>query len=307
MIHDSASRTIYTTRLNRVILFINDNLSEKLTLELLAREACFSPYHFHRIFTAILGETPNAYVNRVRLERAANMLQRKPGLSITDIAFETGFSSSAAFSRSFKQHFGCSASVWKKQQARRVTGSTKETHHTGKAGQVRHDKNAPSQYQLLLHNLTMKRMPAFHVAYFASQEGYRLEEVQAAWDRLCKWAAVRDLITPDAAMLGISYDDPDITPFNKCRYYACMSVPDHISPDDTVGIMDVVAGKYAVYHFEGPVEEIQPAFKSLYAEWLPDSGYQPASAPCYELYHATPETHHNGLYRLDICLPVEPL
>ncbi len=81
-----------TTRLNRVMLFINDNLAEKLTLEMLAKEACFSPYHFHRIFTAIIRETPNAYINRVRLERAANMLQSNPGMSITDIAFATGFS-----------------------------------------------------------------------------------------------------------------------------------------------------------------------------------------------------------------------
>ena len=307
MIHDSASRKVYTTRLNRVILFINDNLSEKLTLEMLAREACFSPYHFHRIFTAIVGETPNAYVNRVRLERAANMLQRKPGMSITDIAFEIGFSSSSAFSRSFKQHFGCSASVWKKRHTQRVTGSAEVNHNRRKDGQIQNTKSNLSSYPLLMQNLTVKRMPEFHVAYVASQEGYHLKEVQAAWDRLCKWAEARDLLTPDAAMLGISYDDPDITPSHKCRYYACMSVPAHIPSDDMVGIMDVVAGKYAVYHFEGAAEDIQPAFRAIYAEWLPDSGYQPAPAPCYELYHATLETHHEGFYRLDICLPVEPL
>lgn len=304
MLPDSASRTIYTTRLSRVMLFINDNLSEKLSLEMLAREACFSPYHFHRIFAAIVGETPNAYINRVRLERAANMLQSNPGMSITEIAFATGFSSSAAFSRSFKQHFGCSASAWKMQQEHHSVEEARITRKNRQFPESEHDR---LQHQALMQNVTVKRMPAFHVAYVASQEGYRLKEVQAAWNTLCKWAGARDLLTPDAVMLGISYDNPEITPCHKCRYYACVTVPDHILADDTVGIMDIAAGRYAVYRFKGSAEGIQAAFRLIYAEWLPDSGYQPAHTPCYELYYETPETHHQEIYTLDICMPVEPL
>lgn len=307
MEHVSASRTIYTTRLNRVMLFINDNLSEKLSLEMLAKEACFSPYHFHRIFTAIVGETPNAYINRVRLERAANMLQSNPGMSITDIAFATGFSSSAAFSRSFKHHFGCPASVWKIRQAPHAIHPAEEASNAMKHWQLPESGCDPLQRQTLMQKVTVKRMPAFHVAYVASQEGYRLKEVQAAWDRLCKWAFARELLTSEAVMLGISYDNPDITPYHKCRYYACVTVPDYIPSDETVGIMDIAAGRYAAYRFEGTAEGIQTAFRWIYAEWLPDSGYQPSHTPCYELYYATTETRHEKIYRLDICMPVEPL
>ncbi|GAK58375.1 transcriptional regulator, AraC family [Candidatus Vecturithrix granuli] len=307
MEHVSGSKTIYTTRLNRVMLFINDNLSEKLSLEILAQEACFSPYHFHRIFTAIVGETPNAYINRVRLERAANMLQSNPGMSITDIAFATGFSSSAAFSRSFKQHFGCPASIWKIRQAQSSIHPVEEAPNAMQNWQFPQSRCDPLQRQTLMQRVIVKRMPAFHVAYVASQEGYRLKEVQAAWDKLCKWAFVRDLLTFEAVMLGISYDNPEITPYHKCRYYACVTVPDHIPSDDTVGIMDITAGRYAVYRFEGTAEGIQAAFRLIYAEWLPDSGYQPAHTPCYELYYVTPETHHEEIYTLDICMPVEPL
>ena len=307
VIPDSAPRTIYTTRLNRVMLFINDNLSEKLSLEMLAREACFSPYHFHRIFAAIVGETPNAYINRVRLERAANMLQSNPGMSITEIAFATGFSSSAAFSRSFKQHFGCPASAWKVQQARRAIRPAEKVPITKKNWQFPESERDRLQHQALMRKVTVKRMPAFHVAYVASQEGYRLKEVQAAWNTLCKWADARELLTSEVVMLGISYDNPEITPYHKCRYYACVTVPDHLFADDTVGIMDIAAGRYAVYRFEGSAEGIQAAFRLIYAEWLPDSGYQPAHTPCYELYYETSETHHQEIYTLDICMPVEPL
>ena len=304
MKQESASRQIYWTRLDRVIIFINDNLQDKLSLAHLADVALFSPFHFHRIFTALLGETPNAYINRIRLERAANMLQTSLNMSITDIALSTGFSSSAAFSRSFKQHFGSAPSVWKEQNAYpadslpRGKNSNQLDQEAASKRFIRFD--APAQ-------VTVKHMPAFHVACVASRKGYQIQQVQTAWKALCRWAGPRDLLRPETSMLGISYDNPDITPGHKCRYYACLTVPDRLHPDDTVGIMDIDSGKYAVSRFEGPVEGIQQAFRSLYAGWLPDSGFQPAHKPCYELYLATPDTHPDGRYILDICLPVEPI
>lgn len=106
-------RQEYTARINRVIDHIESNLDSPMKLETLAAVANFSPFHFHRIFSAFLGETINQFIQRIRLEKAAAQLVDNPRKSITEIAFDCGFSGSATFARAFKDFFGISASQWR--------------------------------------------------------------------------------------------------------------------------------------------------------------------------------------------------
>jgi AraC family transcriptional regulator len=96
----------YVARVNRAIDYITANLDRRLRLEDVARAACFSPYHFHRIFRALMGETLAAFVKRVRLERAVYLLSHRDGARLTDVALACGFSSSSDFSRSFRDCYG---------------------------------------------------------------------------------------------------------------------------------------------------------------------------------------------------------
>ena len=68
----SNSVNIYMERIHRAVDYISENLSEEISLGKLADVACFSPFHFHRIFSAMLGETPHNYIERLRMEHAAN-------------------------------------------------------------------------------------------------------------------------------------------------------------------------------------------------------------------------------------------
>lgn len=100
----------YRKRIDSVLKYIEENLDRKISLAEAAEVSHFSAYHFHRIFTGLMGETVNDYVVRRRLERAVNRLIFKPELSVTQIAMENGFSSSANFSKAVKLHFGFSPS-----------------------------------------------------------------------------------------------------------------------------------------------------------------------------------------------------
>jgi AraC family transcriptional regulator len=100
----------YKIRIDQVIQYIESNLSNKISLTEVANVSHFSAYHFHRIFTGIVGETVNDYIVRRRLERAVNLLIFKSELSITRVALDSGFSSSANFSKAVKLHFGFSPS-----------------------------------------------------------------------------------------------------------------------------------------------------------------------------------------------------
>ena len=93
----ASKRAEYVARINRVMDYIDQNLSEPLTLEVLAREANLSPFHFHRIFHAMVGETMRQFVGRLRLERAASRLLAEPDLPVTHVALDFGFSSPSTF------------------------------------------------------------------------------------------------------------------------------------------------------------------------------------------------------------------
>src|SRR5260370_21937977 len=99
-------------RVNRVLDYIGEHLDGELSLARLSEIGCFSPFHFHRIFQAVTGETLNNHVRRVRLERAALLMKTSPRKRITDVAIEAGFAGTAEFSRAFRNHFDRAPSSW---------------------------------------------------------------------------------------------------------------------------------------------------------------------------------------------------
>ena len=72
----SKTRRVYLERVNRVLEYIDQNLHAELRLEVLARVANFSPYHIHRIFQAVVGESAQNHIKQIRLAAAARKLPR---------------------------------------------------------------------------------------------------------------------------------------------------------------------------------------------------------------------------------------
>lgn len=96
-------------RLTRGRDFLLSSLDSGSRLREAARAACLSPYHFHRAFTRVFGETPHACHVRHRLNRAARLLGRGDR-SVLDVCLESGFESPASFSTLFRKRFGLSPS-----------------------------------------------------------------------------------------------------------------------------------------------------------------------------------------------------
>jgi len=99
-------------RLNDVKRYIREHIDQPLDREVLAAVAGFSIPHFHRIFTAEIGESAASYIRRVRLERAGRKL-RMGAVDITEVALAAGYDTHAAFGRAFKQQFGLSPSEFR--------------------------------------------------------------------------------------------------------------------------------------------------------------------------------------------------
>ena len=120
MVTDTPSLPGYYERLNDVKQYIREHIDEPLNREVLAAVAGFSVPHFHRIFTAYIGENIAGYVRRVRLERAGRKL-RMGAVDITEVALAAGYDSHAAFGKAFKQQFGLSPSEFRQLDCRAAT------------------------------------------------------------------------------------------------------------------------------------------------------------------------------------------
>ncbi|MGZ9220731.1 MAG: helix-turn-helix transcriptional regulator [Anaerolineales bacterium] len=100
--------------------YIREHISEPLDREMLAGVAGFSVPHFHRVFTARVGESAASYVRRLRMERAGRKL-RMGAVNITEVALAAGYDTHAAFSKAFKQQFGLSPSEFRQLGCRTAT------------------------------------------------------------------------------------------------------------------------------------------------------------------------------------------
>jgi len=314
------SRLEYEQRVNRVIDYVRAHLGEELSLDGLARIAAFSPFHFHRIFRAITAETLFGFIQRLRLEHAAMALIHHRDESILGIALDHGFSSAATFARAFRSHFGMSATAWRTGGARRRRNDSKANRKPGKTDRksgkaatrgLRHGSPRRSKQSLSKEDamkVSVRELPRYRVAYMRHVGPYGPHGIPELWERFRKWMGTRGLDGPETITLGIGQDDPDVTPAEKCRYDACVVVPEGFAGDKWVNVVDVPGGKYAVTEFSGTADEIRGAWEALYGSWLPGSGYQPDDRPCLEIYRGNPDMKGRpGAFRCELCVPVRPL
>jgi AraC family transcriptional regulator len=313
------NRAEYARRVNRVLDHIRDHRSEDLSLERLAAVASFSPFHFHRVFKAIVGENLREHIQRTRLENSANALITRPHADILEIALENGFNSASAFSRAFKERFGVTASEWR--QGRRVPGSKpgeadrkpgQAASKPGKAGALADPQDASlsgahAGEEEETMNVKVETLPAYRVAYLRYIGPYAAPGVSQLWQRMIRWASARDLWKEDRICLGIPHDNPHVTDPARCRLDAALVVPPGFTADGEVNVMDVPGGRYALAPFVGKGFEIGAVYDRLFGEWLPKSGYQPDDRLIFELYRGQAFDPATGNFTCDVCAPVRPL
>jgi len=109
---DRSPGEITDPRLARVVEFMSTHFAEPITLEQLAAQACVSKFHFSRLFTRKVGQTPYRFLVGLRLDVAGRML-RSTDHSVAQIAAACGFSTYANFSTAFVAKFGLSASEYR--------------------------------------------------------------------------------------------------------------------------------------------------------------------------------------------------
>jgi len=270
--------------INRAIDYILDHANEKISVDEIAAHCNFSRYYFSRMFKIETGESIYEFIKRIKMEQSAFRLKVEKSRSITDISCDYGYSSSN-YSVAFKQHHDLSPiefrrSIMQKSLANPFinTGVGLET------------------LDGCRKKISIEILEDYPVIYQRHKGNYG--------DLSVHWGAFQEkyqeYVTEQTLFLERTYDDPSITDIDECLYDICMTAPKSCKLENTFMIK---GGKYAVYHFNGPVKQIYTAYQSIFNVWLPQSNYDIDERYGFDIYRKI--DCDSMIMEIDLCIPIK--
>jgi AraC family transcriptional regulator len=277
------NRANYEDRLNRVTAYIYDHLDDVLDFETLAGVAAMSPYHWHRIYHAIRGETITATARRLRLQRAALDLAQTDR-SVEAIAARAGYGGAQAFTRAFSEAYGLPPAKY------RESGS----HADFKSGQL--DTPRASW------RVEIRRMAPLPLLSVEHSGPYI--EIGRAFGTLFARAGAQNLLPLQIRMIAVFHDDPTAVAEDALRSQAAIVAEEGAESIAPLQRIKTRGGDFAVLRHKGPYADMRAAYLWLFGTWLPQSGREAADAPVIEEYLNSPEDTPPSDLLTDLCLPL---
>ncbi len=301
---DEQIQSDYKNRINRVFEFIDQNLESDLSLNTISEIAFFSPFHFHRIFKFVTGETLNDYVKRRKIEKSALDILHK-NLSIIEVSHKYGFSDNSSFSKTFKKYYGISPTRFKKENSNK---HVKIRPLKSKNGQDYPDNE---KYICIINNLKswikmnakikIKELPKIELAYVSCMGSQNLEN---AYHKLMGWAIPKGLMNDQTKMITIYHDSFKVTPAEKVRMSASIMLKNSTETTGEVGFRSIQSGKFIVSRFEIGLNEFEKSWTGLFL-WMNENGYTKADRDPFEIYYNNLNEHPERKAIVEFCIPIE--
>lgn len=271
----------YAERVGRAVRWLEDHVHEDVRPADLARVAAFSPYHFHRVFRGVTGESVMACRRRLRLEWGARRL-RETDADVTEIALRSGYGSHEAFTRAFTAHFGVSPSGWRAVPSERLSGLR--------------IPEAPDDVEV-------RTIPARPFLYLRGTGPFA--DVPRSWARFVELASDSGWYTGSQQLVGRYPDDPEVTPDRHLRHEVGL-IPDRPGdrppPGCVLGTLE--GGRWAVAVHVGPYATLSETYLRLVGHWFPSRGLPLADRPCIEVYLNDPAEVPPEELRTEVLAPV---
>ena len=294
------TRREYLKRINLVLDFIEKNLDADLSLEYLSKKAHYSPYHFHRVFSTVVNERLNEFINRKRIERIASILLVEPKIPLIDLAYKYGFNSDNSFSRAFKTYYGVSPTRFKSEGKKLLSKIGIEPFSSEKY--ICSIDNI-KQWIKMSAQITIKEFPELKLASISHIGEF--DKAGNMFQRLIEWGHQKKVLnTTNFKAITIYHDNPNVTLASKLRFSTCVTISKNINVDGEIRQIGLKKGIYAVGHFEITTVEISKAWKSM-CYWVIENDYEFRDGDYIEVYHNDHKTHPEQKFILDICIPLE--
>ncbi|WP_226537442.1 AraC family transcriptional regulator [Fictibacillus halophilus] len=262
----------WLVRMNNVLDYIEDRLEQEIDYKQLAKIAYCSEFHFSRVFASITGVSLSEYIRRRRLTLAAFELQ-KSDVRILEIANKYGYESADSFSRAFKKTHGLKPSECRHQgiQLKAYPKISFQLSIKGDTEMEYRIENLEFEMRIIGKSKPVKTTRAFKsiptLWSKAKKEGFMQELIDMSWENpKCSLEGILGVCGNEAAIM-----DEEFNYFMGVRY-------DGELPEEMEALI-IPPSTWAVF------PNIVEAWKRLYSEWVPTSGYELANLPCIECYY----------------------
>lgn len=294
------TRREYIKRISYVLDFIEKNLDTNLSLEQLSKKAHYSSYHFHRVFSTVIGENLNKYIIRKRIERIASILLVGANKPIKELAYNYGFNSESSFSRAFKKYYGISPTRFTTEGKNILSKIGIEPFTTEKyiCSIDNIKKWIEMNAQITVKELQeIKLAGIMHIGEF--------DKIGNMYQRLIEWGNKKEMFSiSDFSAITIYHDNPNVTQTSKVRYSACVTINREFKAEGEIRPLVIQKGNYAIGNFEIEAKDFPKAWESL-SLWVLDNDYRFRDGDYFEMYLNDHKTHPEQKFIVDICIPIE--
>ncbi len=285
------TKNSYLDSINKAIAFIESNWTIDIQLKDIAAQANISPYHFHRVFKSLTGDTTKEFLTRLRLEKAALKLKHSQN-DIGQIAFDCGYQNHETFTRAFKDYFGLSPLEYRNSIAELTVNK-----------QIEYGKANIDLNTLNVQGPIIKTIPDLHLAYVRHTGSYN--KVGSSFQKLMFWAATHLVLKLKPITIGIVHDNPDLTEEQNIRFDACVLLSKEIKPNGEIGYKKIEGGKFAVFTYKGAYEGFHPVYDYIYNVCLFDNKFDLADKPALEWYIKSPPFYKPENFVTDFYVPIK--
>lgn len=286
MQHRPSTKEEYLKQINIVVEYINNHLDENIDLKTLAEISNFSPFHFQRIMKAFLGESIGAFIIRMRIETAAQLI-RHTDLPIQEIAYRVGYDTPSSLSKIFKQTYKVSPTDYRNNKNFIIM----------KPIEIDSDLNIKKPKVVSLDSKT---------AIYIQQIGaYQTLDFGGVWGKLWQYIKENKLYSAGIEHICIYYGDPKVTEGDKLRTDICLTISKKAEPKGEIGVKEINGGKYVMFAYQGSYNNLNKVYDTIYAKYIPENEYTLRDGSCFEKYLNNPENTAPEKLKTEIYIPIE--
>ncbi|MBH0172406.1 AraC family transcriptional regulator [Fictibacillus sp. 23RED33] len=288
----------YEVCIQRTLDYIEENLQNRITLEELAELACFSPFHYHRVFQFLVGESVMDYVRKRRLSHAAKRLLQSDD-KVIDIAFDLGFHYHESFNRAFKKQYGRSPREYRNASLHPVS-----LHQRTYLNINRYTGGMNMEMKII-------KKPAFHIIGYdlntRNTDGQNNIDIPKFWENYIQKKLGEKIPNPLNRNQELGLCTEYNTTTGEFVYMIGMEVDKGTPAPEGMSYRSFPELEYAVFTTpkaseENFVQSIQQTWVEIFSKWFPDSGYEHNGKLEFELYDERCYGDENK--QIDIYIPL---
>ena len=260
-------------RYKSLLNFLDKRFKEDITIKDIEEVSFYSYRNINRIFLALHHETIGKYIKRIKLEKAAQYLKYSD-TSISDIAFNIGYSDIAAFSKAFKNQFNCSPSQFRETQELKLQIQKRavDTDYIHKKPSI---------------TFEIEELPSLDILYLTYHGTYEnIDGIKNTWEQLVDYALKNNLIDDDTICMAEILDDNDITDTIHCRYNAAIVIelPLKFEVEGLFRTKTIAPQKYIKFLHKGSHEDSLITYDYINTHWMTDIQFELVDKPTIEFF-----------------------